>query len=71
MFATCAFNATSSCCLGIEARRRVEFTGLELAGVAELVASVEKAVTGPVEKAVAGLCVGEAGGRQWRGRKTG
>jgi hypothetical protein len=38
--------ATSSCCLGIEARRRVEFTGVELPAL------VEKAVTGSVEKAM-------------------
>ena len=39
----------------MEARRRVEFTGIELAGGAEIAAPVEKAATGPVEKAVVGL----------------
>ena len=46
----------------------MKFTGVELA------ASVEKGMIGPVEKAAAGLCAGEAhGGREarWRGRKTG
>ena len=61
-FATCAFSATSPCCLGMEARRRMEFMGLELAGAAELVAPVEKAVAGPVEKAAADPCAGEARG---------
>ena len=46
-FVTCA------CCLGMEARRRVEFTGVELAGGAELAA--------PVEKAAAGHSGGEGG----------
>ena len=46
MFVTCAFSATSPCCLGTEARRRAEFTGVELAA--------------PVEKATAG-CSGEEG----------
>jgi hypothetical protein len=38
-----------------EARRRVEFTGVELIGNAEIIASWEKAMTGSVEKAVTGL----------------
>jgi hypothetical protein len=38
--------ATSPCCLGIEARRRVEFTDVELAAL------VEKAMTGSVKKAL-------------------
>ena len=46
----------------MEARRRVEFTDVELAGGAKLAAPVEKAVAGPVEKAAAGPCVGEARG---------
>jgi hypothetical protein len=37
----------------MEARWRVEFTSVELAGL------VEKAITGLVEKAVAGPCAGE------------
>ena len=61
MFATCAFNATSPCCLGIEARRRVEFTSAELAALVEknVIDLVEKVATNlartviaPVEKAV-------------------
>jgi hypothetical protein len=40
----------------MEARRRVEFTGVELTGDAELTALEEKATAGgPVEKAVLGL----------------
>jgi hypothetical protein len=60
--------------LGTEAHRHVEFTGVELTGGAKLAALVEKATTGPVEKAAAGPCAGEdRGGREahWRGRKTG
>jgi hypothetical protein len=38
-----------------EARRRVEFTGVELIGNAEIIASGEKAMTGSVEKTVIGL----------------
>jgi hypothetical protein len=52
----------------------VEFNGVELAGGAELATLVEKVVTGPVEKAVVGPCVGEdRGGREarWRGMKMG
>jgi hypothetical protein len=40
----------------MEARRCVEFTGVELASGAELTAPVEKAMVGPVEKAVADPC---------------
>jgi hypothetical protein len=35
----------------MEARRRVEFTGVELVGGAELAALMEKATEGSVEKA--------------------
>ena len=49
MFAICAFNATSPCCLGTEVRRRAKFTGVELA------AAVEKVATGPMEKATTDL----------------
>jgi hypothetical protein len=52
----------------------VEFTGVELAGGAELAALVEKAAAGPVEKGAAGLRTREGHGRRearWRGRKTG
>jgi hypothetical protein len=51
------FQRNISLLLGImEARRRVEFTGVELAGGAELTALEEKAVAGgPVEKVVLGL----------------
>jgi len=58
----------------MEARRRVEFTGIELVGSAELTALVEKPVAGPMEKAAAGLRAGEARGgweARWRGRKAG
>jgi hypothetical protein len=40
--------------LGIETRRRVEFTNVELAGDMELATLVEKVAAGPVEKAMAG-----------------
>jgi hypothetical protein len=43
----------------MEARRCVEFTGIELAGDAELIASVKKAAIGLVEKATAGHSDGE------------
>jgi hypothetical protein len=62
-FATCAFSTISPCCLG-----------WRLGGGAELAASVEKAVTDPVEKATVGPWAGEACDRQeawWWGRKTG
>ena len=52
----------------------MEFTSVELTGGAELAAPMEKATTGPLEKAAAGLCTGEArNGREarWGGRKTG
>jgi len=52
----------------------VEFTGVELAGGAKLVALVEKATAGLVEKAAAGACTGEAHDRRevwWRGRHGG
>ena len=39
----------------MEARRRVKFTDVELAGGADLAALVEKATVGPMEKAVVGL----------------
>jgi hypothetical protein len=39
----------------IEARRHVEFIGVELVSGVEIAASVEKAAAGLVEKAVAGL----------------
>jgi hypothetical protein len=57
----------------MEARQRVEFTGVELTSGAELTAPMEKAATDPVEKATAGLRAGEAHGRrgaQWRGRRA-
>jgi len=43
--------------LGIEARRHVEFTGIELVAPMKKVVTgpVEKVVTGPVEKAVMDL----------------
>jgi len=50
----------------MEACRRVEFTGVELVGGAEIVAPVEKAVLGPCTREGRGMR--EA---QWRGRKTG
>ena len=63
MFATCAFSATSPCCLGTETRRRLEFTGVELGGGAGLAA--------PMEKATAGCSGGEGGPRMgdeaWHG----
>jgi len=43
----------------------VEFTSIELVGGTELAAPVEKAVASPVEKAPAGLRVGEARGREF------
>jgi hypothetical protein len=58
----------------MEARRCMEFTGVELASDAELTALVEKATVGPVKKAVADPCAREARGVQevrWRGRKKG
>ena len=58
----------------MEARRHVEFTGVELTRGVEIAAPVEKTATGLVEKAAAGRRAGEGlGGReaQWRGRKTG
>jgi hypothetical protein len=72
--ATYAFSVTSLCYMGMEARRRVKFTGAELTGGAELAALVEKATVDPVEKVTVGSCAREArGGREarWRGRKTG
>jgi hypothetical protein len=57
----------------MEACRQLEFTGIELAGGAELAAPVEKAAAGPMEKASVGPYVGEArGGREawWRGRRA-
>jgi hypothetical protein len=62
MFATYIFSAASHCCLGMETRRCVEFTGVELAGVAERVA--------PVEKAAVGRSSGEDGLRAGEGRET-
>ena len=53
--ATCSFSATSPYCMQMEACRRVEFTDVDLA------APVEKATTGPLEKAAA----------WWTGRKMG
>jgi hypothetical protein len=44
----------------MEARWRVEFTGVELASDAKLTAPVEKGVARPVEKAAAGPRAGEA-----------
>jgi hypothetical protein len=38
----------------MEARRCVEFTGVQLVGGMEITASVEKVTAGPVEKAVTG-----------------
>jgi hypothetical protein len=53
-FTTFIFSAISPYCLKLEARWRKEFTGVELASDAELATPVEKAATGPVEKAAAG-----------------
>jgi hypothetical protein len=61
MFATCTFSITSPCCLGMEARQCVEFTGVELASGAELAALVEKATIDPVEEATSGRFGGEDG----------
>jgi hypothetical protein len=58
----------------MEARRRVEFTGVELTSDTKLTAPVEKATTGSVEEAAAGPCALEARGEReawWRGSKTG
>ena len=52
----------------------MEFTGAELAGGAELAASVEKTATDPVEKAAVGPRALEGCGMRevhWRGRKMG
>jgi hypothetical protein len=71
---TYTFSATSLCYMGMEARRRVKFTGAELAGSAELAAPVEKATVDPVENVTVGSCAGEArSGREarWRERKRG
>jgi hypothetical protein len=60
--------------LGIEAHRCVVFTGVKLAGGAELAALVEKGAAGPVEKGAAGLRTREGHSRRearWRGRKAG
>ena len=46
MFAICAFSATSSSYLAMEAHQHVEFTGKELVGGAELATPVEKATIG-------------------------
>jgi hypothetical protein len=46
----------------MEARRCVEFTGVELVGGAKLAALVEKAAAGPVEKTVVGPCTLEGCG---------
>jgi hypothetical protein len=48
----------------MEACRRVKFTGIELAGGAELAPPVEKAAIRPVEKAAAGPCARETRGGQ-------
>jgi hypothetical protein len=45
----------------MEACQRMEFTSVELAGGEELAAPVEKATTGPVEKAMAGLALEKGG----------
>jgi hypothetical protein len=42
IFATCAFSATSPCCLRMETCQCVEFIGVELTGGAEVAALVEK-----------------------------
>ena len=73
MFATSAFSAISPCCLGMEACRCVEFSGIELA------APVEQGAVGQVEKTAVGPCTleghGGEGGRRaaalWRGGYTG
>jgi hypothetical protein len=64
----------------MEVCRCVEFTGVELTGGAEVAAPVEKAVIGPVEKAVTFRSGGKDGPRveegrsgqeaPWRARKT-
>ena len=43
----------------MEARRSVEFTGVELTGGAEITALVEKATTSPLEKAAASCALAE------------
>jgi hypothetical protein len=49
------FQRNISLLLGrMEARRRIEFTGVQLDGGMEITASVEKVTAGPVEKDVAG-----------------
>jgi hypothetical protein len=60
IFATCAFIVTSPCYFGMEARRRVEFTGVELTSGAELAAPMEKGATSPAKKA-SRLSVGAVG----------
>jgi hypothetical protein len=50
----------------METRRHVEFTGVELAGGAELAAPVEKTAAGPVE-----MAGGRRGGERGRGGKGG
>jgi hypothetical protein len=50
------FECNLSLLLGrMEARRRVDFTGVELASSVEIASLVEKATAGSVEKAVADL----------------
>jgi hypothetical protein len=50
------FQRNISLLLGrMEASRSVEFIGVEHAGGAEITALVEKAMTGPLEKAATGL----------------
>jgi hypothetical protein len=64
MLVTCVFSAISPCYFRMEARWRVEFTGVKLA------AAVDKVAVDPVEKAALGERRGGEGGRQvaalWR-----
>jgi hypothetical protein len=74
MLTTYSFSVTSPCYLRMEARRCVEFTGVELTSGAELAAPMEKATTSLVEKVAVGPRAGESHDEreaQWRGRKTG
>jgi hypothetical protein len=51
----------------MEARRRMEFTDVELAGNVEIATPLEKATTGLVEKVTAGLHIVQGGARAVRG----
>jgi hypothetical protein len=67
MFATCTFSATSSCCLGMEARRCVELTGVGLP-----VAQISPRQVTPVEKTDSALEKATVGRRRHGegGRRT-